>query len=81
MLEAQAGLTKVKIDGKNPAEWYMDTAKAAGLKVLRTFASGTTPEFPLQITPGQLHGRLSRTAGDAHVYSKRDYCASPHAVL
>lgn len=49
MLEAQAGLGGT--DGK-AVENLMQQAAALNITVLRVFATGVTPELPLQLEPG-----------------------------
>ena len=55
MLEAQAGLLGVTVNGKNPVQNMLDTAAAANISILRTLVSGVTPQLPLELSPGQ-HG-------------------------
>ncbi|KAL4429995.1 hypothetical protein ABPG77_004365 [Micractinium sp. CCAP 211/92] len=52
MLEAQSGIIGVTVNGKNPATNLLDSAAALNISVLRVFATGTTPELPLQTKPG-----------------------------
>ena len=54
VLEGQADVTGVKLDGKTPTEWMFETAAANNISVIRMFATGIDPEkLPLQLSPGQ----------------------------
>lgn len=53
LLEATAGVVGSSINGLNPTEWLFKTAAANNITVVRMFATGISPDFPLQTGPGQ----------------------------
>eukprot|EP00887_Chlorella_sp_A99_P001216 scaffold14.g1216.t1 len=66
MLEAAAGLTGVEVGGRNPVDVALDTWASLNITVLRTFATGVTPELPLLLGPGK-YNEVALRALDALV--------------
>lgn len=60
LIEAQAGILGVQVNGKSPAEWLFETAAANNISVIRMFATGVEDNFPLKPNPDQYNEEALR---------------------